>query len=139
MFVDQGYDSGNVIALSPAQFPMGLPEDTQSTEPPPGFRSTLASISPPPKISTAESIWSTIKQDSQSALAWTEKEAQSVYQGSKNVISTVYHDVAEGVGTVAYDATAPVRATYWYLILGLVVVAGGLYFIGKTGAIKVSV
>ena len=123
---------------SPAQSPVGLPQDTQSTSPPPGFESTTASVSNAPKLASVnQSWWETIKQDSQSALQWTESEIQAGYNGTKNVVGTVYRDVAGGVGTVVGDATAPARQVYWYILLAVVVVAGGIYFIGKGGAVKV--
>lgn len=124
--------------ITPAFFPIGLPEDQQSSAPPKGLESTVNSISPPPQISTAQSWWGAVKQDAQSATAWAENEAVNLYQGGKTVVSTVYSDVSSGVGKVTSDVTAPVRQTYWYILLAVVVVAGALYYIGKGGAVKVN-
>lgn len=132
-------DPNYYIDNSPATFPIGLPEDQQSSEPPRGLESTVNSISPPPQISSAQSWWGIIKQDAQGAGAWVENEVSNVYQGTKNVVSTVYSDVSSGVGRVASDVSEPARQTYWYILVAVVVVAGALYYIGKGGAIKANV
>lgn len=124
---------------SPATWPIGLPMDQQNTLPPAGLESTIASVQDPPPISTAAKVWNTIKQDSQSAGTWVESEIGSIYDGSKNVVSQVYGDVSKGVGAVASDVTSPLRSTYMYLILGIIVIAGAIYFIGKGGAVKANV
>lgn len=77
--------------------------------------------------------------------AWDETENmyKGAYQQVKSIIGTVYEDTRSAAGTVYDDVSKPVSSiltgSYWYLILGIVVIAGGLYFIGKTGAIKVKV
>lgn len=122
---------------------IGLPADPSPTTPPPGLDHTEAGNIAAPLITTAQSIWDTIKQDSISAVNAVETGVKNVYGGIKDVTKTVYTDVKSGVGTVADDVTHPVaeatKTTYWYLLLGIIVVAGGLYFVGKSGAVRVSV
>ena len=124
--------------VDPSLVPLGLPQDTQPTSPPPGLESTTASVSDPAPISTVDKIWNTIKSDSSSAVNYIEQAPGALYSGTKSAISTIYTDVASGVSTVANDVTSPLRSTYWYLIVAVVVIAGALYFIGKGGAVKVN-
>ncbi len=122
-------DPNYYFSNSPAASPIGLPADQQPTDPPPGFESTVASISAPPAIATVSpSIWNTIKQDSQSALTWTENEIKAGYSTGKSAVSTVVSDVTAPV-------TGAVKTIYLYAILGVIVLAGAIYFIGRGGAI----
>lgn len=122
---------------------LGLPGSIDSSMPLPGLETTSAAISPAPPITTAQSIWDTIKNDSYSAMGAVETGVKNVYGGIKDITKTVYQDVSSGVGTVYDDVAAPVEkaatSTYWYLILGVIVIGGVLYFAGKSGALKISV
>lgn len=111
--------------------PFGLPFDTQPTSPPPGLESTVGSVSNPPAISTATGVWEKVKQWDLAAGDWI-----------VNAVKKDYALVKGGVSTVAGDVVAPIEekatSTYWYLLLGVVVIAGAIYFIGKSGAVKVN-
>lgn len=117
--------------FGPATEPIGLPADTQSTSPPPGFETTTAAIQPAPPISTVDKIWNSIKQDSQSALSWTEGAVKSTYETGKSAVSTVAGDIAHPVENAA-------QGIFWYAMIGVVIIAGAIYFIGKGGAVKLN-
>lgn len=145
-----GFDSGNVmgppaptpnsqdtslnlVSLDPNLNPyagnaMGLPSDPVPSSAPPGL---------------PQSIGDEIASGFNTGIGAVENVFTDIYAGGKKVVGTVYSDVKGGVSTVVGDVASPVsstlKTTYWYLILGVVVIAGGLYFIGKTGAVKVSV
>lgn len=109
----------------------------------PGFQSTFGSISSPaPMASVSPSWWDTIKNEATSAFGATEDDIKTVYGGLKDVTKTVYGDASSAVGTVFNDVTSPVKdaanATYWYTILAVIVVGGVLYFMGKSGVLKVN-
>lgn len=132
MFTDQG----------PAFDPIGLPNDPLSDYIPPGLDSAQNSVTPAPAISTAQSFWDTIKQDSQSALAWTETEASDLGSGAKSAVVAGYDNVKSAVGTVVSDVSNPIGNVldnvYWKIIIAVVVLGGAIYFIGKGGAVKVN-
>lgn len=117
--------------------PLGLPYE--SGQPPKGFESTTASQPPAPPISTIDSIWDTIKQDSLGAVDWTGQAIDSTYSNAKSVANNVYDDLKSGVSKVGGDVTAglasPLQNIYWYLIIGVVIIGGALYFVGRGGAI----
>lgn len=123
---------------------LGLPQDPVSTDPPAGFESAAMAdaIMTPPITGGNSSFWDTIKNDASSAVSIVETGAKNAYGGIKDVTKTVYGDLSSGVGTVVDDVTRPVanaeKTVYWYLIGGVVVLLGGIYFIGKTGAFKVN-
>lgn len=121
----------------PASLPMGFPVDNQSSAPPPGFESTTGSVASPPQISTIDSLWNTIKQDSQSAIAWTEKEASNTFTGAKNLASSAVSGVESVAMAPVNYVESGVKSVYWYAILAVVVIGGVIYFAGKSGAIKV--
>lgn len=88
------------------------------------------------------------------AATWFNPETNPVYQGVVHGVQVVYSDVREGVMTLGSDViegTSVVGATALKgadavldvgtgkLLLILGALAVGLYFIGKTGAIKVSI
>lgn len=126
------------VTDSPASLPMGFPEDNQSSAPPPGFETTTGSVAAPPQISTIDSLWNTIKQDSQSTIAWTEQEASNTFTGAKNLAKSAVSGV-ESAGSGAVDfVESGVKSVYWYTILAVVVIGGVIYFAGKSGAIKVN-
>lgn len=137
---DQPSSSPYVPALSstdptPATFVgMGLPSDPVSSMPPPGLESTVAVDEPPPHISTMQAIFNTIKNDSANAVGWVETEAKSTVQGiyktTKSAVGTVYDDVSAPIGNL-------LKGTYLYLLLGVVVLGGVIYFAGKSGALKI--
>lgn len=106
-----------------------FPKDPQADATVPGIDHTTYAISKPPLISTLQEMWKGFVEDPVDFVKYGVKES---YSGSKEAISTVISDVVEPI-------QSEVKTTYWYLILGLVVVAGGLYFIGRGGAIKVNV
>lgn len=108
----------------------------------PGFESTSAAAAMPPMISSASpSWWDSIKNDMGQAVQAIEDAPGALYTDFKGITKTVYGDISSGVGTVFKDVTTPVAEAatsyYWYAILGLIVVAGGIYFIGKSGAVRV--
>jgi hypothetical protein len=117
--------------LSPDVQPIGLPTDSQSTAPPPGFESTVGSVSSPPPISTIDKIWGTIKSDASAAVGFTESEIKAGYQTTKSAVGTVVGDVANPLANTA-------KSIFWYAIVAVVVIAGGIYFIGRGGAVKVN-
>lgn len=109
----------------------------------PGFESTSAAISAPAAVSSvAPSWWDSIRNDMGQAVDNLEKLPGVLYTDAKGITKTVYDDISGGVGTVYDDATGKLAGTatsyYWYALLALVVVGTGIYFIGKTGAIKVN-
>lgn len=117
-----------------------LPADVMPSDPPPGFETTPQGLMPTPTISAkAQAMWDTVKSDAQGVAAWGEDEAKNVYGGVKNVAKTVYGDLSKAAGTVYDDVAKPVKGlltgTYMYMLLGVIVVAGAVYFIGKSGAI----
>lgn len=122
--------------------PIGLPADPQAGYIPPGLETTTASISPAPAISTAQSFWDVIAQDSRGALNWVEEEGSAAASGVKNAVVSGYGGVKSAVGTVVADVTSPVASAldnvYWKIIIAVVVIGGALYFIGKGGAVKVN-
>lgn len=125
----QGFGSGDSLFAVPTS--LGLPGDNQSSAPPPGFESTTAAVQPPPPISTVDKIWGTIKSDASSAVNWGESEVQSAYQTTKSAVGTVVSDVASPI-------TSSLKSVYMYALIGVVVLAGAIYFIGKGGAVKVN-
>lgn len=113
-------------------YPMGLPMDPVGAGAPLGLESTKAAVSSSPIMVAYEESWDAV-----------ENFYVGLYGTTKKIIGQVYSDVRSGAGTVYDDVSKPVSSaltgTYWYLILGVVVVAGGLYFVGKGGAVKVSI
>lgn len=117
---------------APAMDAFGLPQtpaDGLST--PAGLPDSSAVLQAPPAIGTVQSIWGSIKQDSQSALSWTEGEISGAYNTTKGAVSTV-------VGDVTAPVAGALKSVYWYAIIAVIVVAAGLYFVGKGGAVKVN-
>lgn len=108
--------------------PMGFPPDPTSNLVP-GLSQTSYSVQEAPIFSSVQGVWDTFKNF-----------GESVYTGAKGVVSHGYTDLKEAASTVYDDVTMPVesalKSTYWYLILGVVVIGGALYFIGKGGALK---
>lgn len=109
----------------------------------PGFETTsAAATAPPPVTSISSNWWDTIKNDMGQIVTAVENAPGTLYTDVKGITKTVYGDVSSGVGTVFKDVSAPIAnaatSYYWYAIIALVVVAGGLYFVGKGGAIKVN-
>lgn len=112
---------------------IGLPADPNPVSPPLGLESTPSAVAEPPLISSVTpSIWQTIKSDSVNVF-------HSVIEESETAVKDAYGVGKSAVTTVVTDVGAPIKSvltgTYMYLLLGLVVVAGGLYFIGKGGGI----
>jgi len=118
--------------------PLGLPSDPMSSYPPAGFETTVGAAQPEPHISTLQSVWNEIKQDSNSAISSVESGVKTVYGGIKDVTKTVYGDVANAAGTVADDVTKPIRTTYTYAVVGVIILFAGFYFLGKSGVLKVN-
>lgn len=127
--------------------PMGL---YMSSAPPPGLESASQATGPAPAISDSQGWWGSITSEMSAGFSWVSGKAHAaadyvenipgeIYGGTKNVIKHVYHDVEEGVETVVGDVAKPLTSglssTYWYIIGGVVVLAGALYFIGKGGAL----
>lgn len=109
----------------------------------PGFESTSAAGQMPPPISSASpSWWDSIRNDMGQAVQAIENAPGTLYTDAVGITKTVYGDVSSGVGTVFNDVSAPIANAaqnyFWYAMVALVVVAGGLYFVGKGGAIKVN-
>lgn len=116
--------------------PLGLPMDPMFNVALPGLEGADAAQEGTPILSSIQNIFDDIKNDSYGAL-------QTAYDSGKKAIGTLYDDVAHGVGNVYDDVTKPLETAldnvYWKIILAVVVVGGALYFVGKTGAVKVSV
>lgn len=108
----------------------------------PGFESTSAAVSKGAPVSSIVSEWwDNIKNDMNQVVNVVETETKNAYGGIKDLTKTVYNDVSSGVGEVFDDVTHPVETAlsglYWYAIVGVIVIAGAVYFMGKGGAIKV--
>jgi len=131
-------DSSAAVNMDdPSNQLMGFPTLSGDSYTPPGFSSTQAAIPPAPDISSNQSTWDTVTQDARSALKWSsdalstaENTAvsgiKSAYQGTKNVVGTVAGDIANPIGGV-------LKTTYLYIIVGVVILAGALYFVGRGG------
>lgn len=139
MYTNLGLDD---YSYGPAFSPLGLPSDPLDGYIPPGFEMSVNAVQPAPRISTAQSFWDIIKQDSQSALEWTENSAQSVATGTKNVVSSAYQTTKSALGTVVSDVASPVGNVldniYWRIIIAVVVIGGVMYFVFSTGGLKVN-
>jgi len=112
--------------------PLGLPPDPVSQLPPPGLETTLAASGSSPYISSLQGVWDSITSASESAAKAVESGITKVYGKVKQGVGTVYDDVTNPVGSLVENA-------YWKILLGVVVVGVAVYYIGKTGAVKVSV
>lgn len=128
--------AGSPASFSAAYTPIGLPENPNPTGiMPPGLEGTQGYKQPGPPISSVDSLWTKIKSNSLGAISTLEKTAQDLVTGA-------YDEVKSGVSTVASDIAAPVKnaltSTYMYLLLGVVVVGGVIYFAGKSGALRIS-
>lgn len=138
MVLPEGAD-GNIQQW---QIPMGLPPDPVGVGPVRGLESTAGASQPAPLMTSHPSLWEEIKQDSLSAVRMVETGAKNVYGGIKDITKTVYGDVESGVETVVGDVAKPVQGAidnaYWKIILAVVVLGGALYYIGKSGALKVN-
>lgn len=140
--------SGNPESWNSAYRPLGLPMDPVSNVAPAGFESAmLADSEDSPLISSLQGYWDDIKANSYGAVTHVEDAVKNAYGGIKDITKTVYGDLANGVGTVVDDITTPARGmltgfldnVYWKTVLGVVVIGTALYFIGKTGAVKVKI
>lgn len=113
--------------------PLGLPPDPSPYTIPPGLESTQGAVSTFdalfPEITY---VWDAIKRNSESAADYLEQGVKDAYSATKNVVSTVYDDVTKPLSDAVDNA-------YWKVLLAVIVVGGALYFIGKTGAVKVNV
>lgn len=129
---------------------IGLPADPSSSLPPAGLETTVAAVAPAPTVTNAQSFWGGIKDDFKEGFNYVEGVGRSaadsveaipgeIYGAGKSAISTVYNDVESGVSTVVSDVTKPIgnvlSSTYWYVIGAVVVLAGGLYFVGRGGVV----
>ncbi len=104
-------------------------EDPQKSQTVPGLDHTQFAVSDPPLISTLQEMWKAFKEDPVEFVKYGLGES---YEGTKDAVQTVVKDVVEPIQDQA-------KTTYWYILLAVVVVAGGIYFIGKGGAIKANV
>lgn len=141
--IDSSYDPFSELGLPPDQTSsMGFPADPVSSSPPSGLQTTTAAIQSAPPISTFDSIWNTIKQDSTGILSYAEDEAKNAYGGIKDVGATVYGDIKSGAGTLYDDVSKPISgiisSAYTYIIVAVVVIGGIIYFAGKSGALRVT-
>lgn len=116
---------------------LGFPTLSGDSYTPPGLQSTQAAITPAPQISSNQSTWDMVTQDSKGALSWVGSElsaaenaavggVKSAYNMGKSAVSTVVSDVANPIGGV-------LNTFYWYVIGAVVILAGALYFVGKGG------
>lgn len=115
--------------------PIGLPKD-QSDITPMGFLGAQAALSNNPQITSAQGgLWDSVKNDMGSAIDWVEKAPGTLWASTKSGVS----DIATGAENLASSAenavTAPLKATYFYILLAVVVVGGVLYYIGKSGVV----
>lgn len=113
--------------------PLGLPSDTQDYVPQ-GFQSAMVTQPSAPQISSAQGIWDTIKQDSSGAIDWAEHTAKDIWAWTNKPIITIPNPMdvlKEGEEKVEQK----LNSIYWYGIIAVVVLVGGIYFIGKSGAI----
>jgi hypothetical protein len=125
----QGFGSNDsLFAVPTSMTPLGLPADNQSSAAPPGFESTVGAVQPAPPVSTIDKIWDTIKTDSSSAVSWGEDEVKAAYSNTKAAAGTVVSDVTSPIASAT-------KSIYMYAILGVIVLAGAIYFIGRGGAI----
>ncbi len=117
------------------------PNSVYSDMPPQGFESTLGSIQDPPQIASS-SVWDRITGTADTAVGWLETVDKQLGASVINTVKKDYDLVKGGATQVIGDVASPIQSslnsTYWYLIVGIIVIAGALYFIGKGGAIKVN-
>lgn len=115
--------------------PMGLPVDPMLNVVP-GLESTIYAQPSASIFNSIESVWDSIYNASESVVG-------GVYGTAKDLTTKVYGDIKAGVGTVVDDVTEPlsanIKSVYWYMILGVVVVGGIIYFAGKSGAVRANV
>lgn len=129
--------TGNPEQSTAAYRPLGLPMDPMSNLPPVGLESPMINYDTSmPAMSGLDGIWDKLTQNSESAIDWA-------YSGIERGIKGVYGKAKDAVSTVVSDVTTPLenelKSTYLYLLLGVVVIGGALYYIGKGGAVKVRV
>lgn len=117
----------STVASSQDLSPMGLPADDTNI-PPLGFDGTQAAVQSAPAISSAQSIWDKIKTDASSAIDYVESAPGKVIGAAESESNSILQNAENAVA-------APLKSTYMYLLLGLVVLGGVLYFVGKGGAI----
>ena len=133
----QGFGSNDSLFAVPTS--IGLPVDNQSSAPPPGFDSTVSSVQPAPPISTVDKIWGSISSTASSVVSKIEAAPGEALDWTEGEIKSGYNTVKSGVGTVVSDVTSPVtsslKSVYVYAIVGVIVLAGAIYFIGRGGAI----
>ena len=114
---------------------LGMPVDPYGSVPP-GFETTMNSVPPTPPLAVVKEFWD-------GSIQAVEGVVQDIYNGAKGVGSSIYADLKQGVGAVVEDVTEPaasaLKTTFWYAVVGLVVIGGVLYFAGKSGALSVRV
>lgn len=139
--------NGGDISSPDSGVALGLPPDPNSSLPQPGFETTSAADQPSPVMSTIQSIWGTIKQDSLGAATTVENAVtgevsnayNSVTNAATNAVSSVVNKATAAVTGVENKVTGTLTSVYWYAILAVVVIGGVLYFGGKSGALRVGV
>ncbi len=104
-------------------------EDPQKNQSVPGLDHTQFAVSDPPVISTLQEMWKAFSSD---PVEFVKYGLGQTHEGVKDAVTTIVKDVVDPIQDQA-------KTTYWYILLAVVVVAGGIYFIGKGGAIKANV
>lgn len=115
--------------------PLGLPRDPLYFDLPAGLDGAGSSAVSSISLSSLDGIWDSVSQNSLGAFSWAGQKA-------KGLVTSSYGLLKEGVSEVLEDVTTPLssglKTYYWYLLGGLIVVGGVLYFAGKGGAIRVT-
>ena len=116
--------------------PMGLPSDT-SNYIPAGFSGTENALPPSPSgiTSITESIWNSVKQDSIGAIDWTENKVSSAGTVVKSGLESAVAKAESVAGEAVTKVESVLKTEYVYILVGLVVIGGVLYFIGKGGLV----
>jgi len=129
--------------MSGAYRPLGLPADPAYNLPPPGFESTLGVEEGMPLITSIQGVWDSVKSNASGLVGAVEHGVEGVYETGKKAVKSVYGDVSGGVGKVFGDISNPLTSTlktgFWYALLGVVVLGGVVYFVGKSGAVRVAI
>ena len=126
-------DEGFYVMKSSDQMPLGLPMDFMDYMPP-GFQTTTASFEATPAISSVDTVWDTIKDNSSGAIDWAGDKLSEFWDWSKKPLITIPNPmdiVDERIEQVQEGS----KTIFWYAIVGVIVIAGAMYFIGRGGAI----
>ena len=119
---------------------IGLPADIDDYIIP-GFQKSTIGQEPSPYISSVDSIWDNIKQDSLGAIDWIGTTADDVGQTAKDLWAWSNQPIIyiptprEALEGVKDEVSSDLKTMYVYGIVAVIVLVAGIYFIGKSGAI----